>query len=250
MTKLLSLLTYPLSQSLLLGILALLFMFFHWRRAALCCGILATAWLYLCSTALAANWLMGTLEDDFRPKALSVVQKADAIVVLGGATRGDTHWSSLGDLNQAADRLVYAVQLYRAGRAPMILVSGGAQPGARAEAQLMEEILEVMGVSPRKVLRESESRDTYQNALYSALLLEGKGAKKILLVTSAFHMRRAVPLFQQQGLEVIPAPTDYQRLVADPAVPPWLPSVDDLARTTSALKEYVGYEVYRFRGWL
>ena len=219
-------------------------------RLATVCLLLACGWLYLCSTAWFADLLMGQLEDGFRPKALSVIERADAIVVLGGATRGDTHFSSLGDLNQQADRIVHALQLYRAGKAPLILLSGGADRDSRPEAELMQEHLELMGVSPRVLLRERESRDTRENALYSAILLRGKDVRSILLVTSGFHMRRAVPLFEAQGFRVIPAPTDFQRLVGKPAVPRWLPTADDLVRTTYAIREFVGYQVYRWRGWL
>ncbi len=239
---------YPLTQALVLVLLGVLLRRF--RRVATTCLLLSFGWLYLCSTAWFADLLMGSLEDDFRPKALSVIPQADAIVVLGGATRGDTHFSSLGDLNQQADRIVYALQLYRAGKAPLILLSGGADPGSRPEAELMYEHLELMGVTPRALLRERESRDTRENALYSAIVLRGKDVRSILLVTSGFHMRRAVPLFEAQGFEVIPAPTDFQRLVGKPAVPRWLPMADDLVRSTYAIREYVGYAVYRWRGWL
>jgi len=131
-----------------------------------------------------------------------------------------------------------------------VVLSGGSQGDARPEAQLMREALAVMGVPGRDMLLEGASRDTHDNALYSAVVLDGKGVRKILLVTSAFHMRRARALFETQGFEVVPAPTDYQRLVALPVLPRWLPSVDDLARTSIALKEHVGYWVYRYRGWL
>ena len=73
---------------------------------------------------------------------------------------------------------------------------------------------------------------------------------RILLVTSAYHMRRALALFERQGLTVVPAPTDYQQLVAKPAVPGWLPTVGALHQTTDALHEIVGYWVYRWKGWL
>ncbi len=222
----------------------------RFARLAISCLLLAIAWLYLCSTAWFADLLMGQLEDRFRPKALSVMPQADAIVLLGGATRGDTHFSGLGDLNQQADRIVHALQLYRAGKAPLILLSGGADPHSRPEAELMHEHLELMGVSPRAMLREHQSRDTHENALYSAVLLRGKGVRSILLVTSGFHMRRAVPLFEAQGFEVIPAPTDFQRLVGRPAVPRFLPSAEDLVRTTYAIREFAGYQVYRWRGWI
>jgi len=243
-------LVYPLSQCLILILLAVVFLQFHRNRATLVTLLLAVSWLYLCSTALFADFLMGTLEQDFRPKAMSVMGEADAIVVLGGATRGDTHLGTLPDLNQQADRLVYAAALYKAGKAPLLVLSGGSHGDARPEAQLMRETLLVMGVPGRDMLLEGASRDTHDNALYTAVVLNGKGVRKILLVTSAFHMRRAVALFEAQGFEVVPTPTDYQRLVAAPVLPRWLPSVDDLARTTIALREYVGFWVYRYRGWL
>ncbi len=249
-TKLLSLALYPLTQVLALGLIALLLVYFDRRRGALTVIVVAVGWLYLASTALFADFLMGTLEKEQRPKALSVVPQADAIVLLGGAFRGDTHWSSQGDLNAQADRLVHAVELFKAGKAPVVLVSGGASPDARAEAQLMEQTLGVMGIPRRAVVRESQSRDTYENARFSAILLEGKELQRILLVTSAFHMRRARAVFEAQGLEVIPAPTDYQRLVSKPAVPAWLPTVQDLERTTIALREHAGFWVYRWRGWV
>jgi len=207
-------------------------------------------WLYACSTALAADFLMASLEDDFRPKAMSVVPKADAIVVLGGATRGDTYWSSMADLNAAADRLTHAVSLYKAKKAPLVLLSGGSTTGSRPEAEQLRDYMVLMGLPDRALLMERQSLDTQQNARYSALILQGRDVRRILLVTSAYHMSRAVPLFERQGFEVIPAPTDYQRLVGIPAVPRWLPTADDLWRSTAAIKEYVGFLYYRAQGWL
>jgi len=249
-TKLLSLLAHPLSQVLLLSLLTLLLISMGRLRLAMGMLLVSICWLYLCATALFADYLFGTLENQYRPKALSVVPEADAIVVLGGAVRGDVHLGSLGDLNAQSDRLVHAARLYRAQKAPLVLASGGGAPGARSEAKQMEEILDVIGVPHRAVFREGMSRNTYQNAEYSANMLKGKGVGKILLVTSAFHMPRAVPLFERQGFEVVPAPTDYQRLVMDPAIPAWLPTIDALHRTTIALREYVAIMVYRYRGWL
>ena len=248
MTKLLSLLVYPLSLSLLLVLLAILLM--RWRRLAVSLLLLAFGWLYLCSTALFADFLMAGLEEDYRPRALSVLPGADAIVILGGSTRGDTHWSSMADLNTAADRITHGLALYKAGKAPLVLVSGGSTTGSRPEAEQIGDYLELMGLPASALLLERQSLDTRQNATYSRVLLEGRGVNRILLVTSAYHLRRAVPLFERAGFDVIPAPTDYQRLVGRPAVPRWLPTVDDLGRTTGAIKDYVGFVYYRAQGWL
>lgn len=244
----LSLLLNPLTQALILLLLALAL--WRFRRPAMSLVLVAFGWLYLCSTALVADFLMGALEDPYTPKALSRVPQADAIVILGGATRGDTHFSSMGDLNEQADRLTHGLQLYRAGKAPLVMLSGGGCDSCRAESEIMFEHLELMGVPAGVMLRERESRTTQENAVYTGIILQGKGVRRILLVTSAYHMRRAVPLFERQGLEVIPAPTDYQRLVDEPTLPPWLPSAEDLVRTTKALREHVGFWVYRSRGWL
>ena len=93
-TKLLSMALYPLSQVLVLGLIALLLVYLDRRRGALAVISASVAWLYLASTALMADFLMGTLETDQRPKAMSVIPTAEAIVLLGGAFRGDTHWRS------------------------------------------------------------------------------------------------------------------------------------------------------------
>jgi len=250
MTKALSLLVYPLSMSLLLCLLALVFFRLRWNRGSHYTLLLATAWLYLCSTALFADFLMNSLERGYRPRAISVIAPAEAIVLLGGAMRGDTHMGTLPDLNEQADRLLYAVALYKAGKAPLLLLTGGAPEGVRPEAVQMRDLLTIMGVPADRMVLEVQSRDTHDNAVYSAQILRERGIDRILLVTSAFHMRRAVALFEAQGIEVVPAPTDYQQVVGADPLPGWLPLVSNLSRSTHALHEMVGYQVYRWRGWL
>ena len=250
LVKVVSLLVYPLSLSLLLGVVALLFSRLQWTRSSFYTLLLSFGWLYLCSTSLFANFLSGTLEREYTPRAISAIAPADAIVLLGGAMRGDTHMGTLADLNQHADRLVYAVALFKAGKAPVIVLTGGGVDGSRTEAEQMKDILEVMGVPGQHILLERDSRNTHDNAVYSAQLLKAEGVNRILLVTSAYHMRRSLALFEAQGLDVVPAPTDYQRLVTPQLLPAWLPNVSNLYQSTDALHEIVGYWVYRWRGWL
>ncbi len=250
LVKVLSLLVYPLSMSLLLGVVALAFSRLQWTRGSFYTLLLAFGWLYLCSTSFFANYLSGTLERGFVPRAMSAIAPADAIVLLGGAMRGDTHMGTLADLNHHADRLVYAVALFKAGKAPVIVLTGGGVDGARTEAEQMRELLEVMGVPAERILLERDSRNTHDNAVYAAQLLQAEGIKRVLLVTSAYHMRRSLALFEAQGVEAIPAPTDFQRLVAPQLLPAWLPTVSNLYQSTDALHEIVGYWVYRWQGWL
>ncbi|MEM8660967.1 MAG: YdcF family protein [Pseudomonadota bacterium] len=197
-----------------------------------------------------SNYLMGRLEDPYTPRAMSVIPKVDVIVLLGGAIRGDTHMSTLGDLNQQADRVVHALALFKAGKAPRILISGGGMEEVRSEAEIMQDLLTLMGVPAAAIVLEDQSRNTYDNAVMSAAILREMGAKDVLLVTSAFHMRRAEAAFKAQGVEVITAPTDYQRLVGPSLMPGFLPSVGNLQQTTYAIHETLGYWIYRFRGRL
>ena len=166
------------------------------------------------------------------------------------------------DVNGAGDRVIYGAYLYKQGVAPHLLLSGGRidwlSTGA-SPAQDMADLMAFMGVPQEALWLESNSRNTYENAAFSWDFLSQKGIRRIMLVTSAMHMPRAVALFENQGFEVIPAPTDYSITQADwqsmlsanlPAqLLNLLPSAGDLASTTNAIKEYLGILVYQLRGW-
>ena len=117
-----------------------------------------------------------------------------------------------------------------------------------------------MGVPETAVWQQPYSQNTYQDALYSRDILAEKGVERILLVTSALHMPRSVAIFRKQGIDVIPAPTDFlisqaeweDALTGGPVqwLSNFLPSEDALEVTTDCLKEYIGLLVYRLRGWL
>jgi len=248
--KLVSLLVYPLNLSLLLAVFGLVIWRLGWVRSGFYTVVLGVAWLYVCSTAQFSYYLMGKLEQQFPAAPLAEIEEADAIVLLGGGLRGDSRSGVLPDLNQYADRLVHAVYLHNAGKADYILLTGGSAPGARSEAQLMADILMVMGVSPEALMLEEQSKNTRDNAVNSARILRERGMHRILLVTSAFHMPRAFALFDREQLEVVPAPTDFSQVIIKSTLPGGIPGVKNLYRTTEALHEFVGYQVYRMRGWL
>ena len=100
------------------------------------------------------------------------------------------------------------------------------------------------------VLLEERSRNTYENALYTHQMLKEQGLNQVLLVTSASHMRRAVAVFRTQGVEVIAAPTDLRVSRKGFTLYQLLPTVNGLEKSTIALKEYMGWWVYRLRGWI
>ena len=109
-------------------------------------------------------------------------------------------------------------------------------------------MLELMGIPLEAIILEEKALDTRQNAELTSKILHDQQVSKILLVTSAYHMRRAKWIFNQTlGLEVevIPVASDHQRAIAAPMLSRWIPSVGDLYRTSFAIKEIVGYWVYR-----
>ena len=174
---------------------------------------------------------------------------AEAIVVLGGGMTNKSRFGLGGDLNAAADRLWHSAALFSAGKAPIMVLSGGAGLGnSTTEAELMLGALHAIGIDGAIEL-ETKSQTTRENAYFAGKLLNAHGITHILLVTSAAHMRRAMPLFQAQGLLVTPAATDHQTRLHVGAIPGWLPTTERLARSTRALHEWVGYWIYERLGY-
>lgn len=252
---------YPLGLASLALLLALLFN--KRRKTAFWLSFFALALIWVAGSSWVAEPLVRSLEWQNLPPA--EMPSADAIVVLGGATVPAAYPRTSVEINNAGDRVLEAARLYRAGKAPVLVLTGGEiewlNASASNPAQQMAELLEFMGVPRDAMLLEEKSRNTYENALFSKDILEGIGARRIILVTSAQHMPRSRGLFEKQGFEVIPAPVDFSIVVQpEPAAQPsWqavlmrfavLPSASRLSDTTNALKEYLGILVYSLRGWM
>lgn len=260
LSKFLPPLVYPLGLAVILLVGALVFT----RKAKLHNALIITAILLLLigSNRWFAYTLARSLEWQYLPQ--ENIPQADVIVVLGGGTESAQYPRPTVEINSAGDRVLYAAYLYKEGKAPAILVSGGniVWLGGRTmtPAQEMAEILMMMGVPEEDIWLQPESQNTQEDAAYSAQMLKEKGAERVLLVTSAMHMPRSVALFRHLGIEVIPAPTDYtvtqsgweNMLSFDPQafLVNLLPNASSLSLSTNALKEYLGLFVYGLRGWL
>ncbi len=260
LSKLLAPFLYPLGMALILLTLSLIVQKHpRWRNVltGLALGILLAASNRWVATALARS-----LEWQYLPS--SPISDAPAMVVLGGGTEPALPPRYQPEVNSAGDRVLYAATLYRQGKAPLVIVSGGnvefrgEQPSTPASD--MRRLLEMVGVPSEAILEENRSQNTYENALYCANLLKERNIHRVILVTSALHMPRSVKLFEKQGIEVIPAPADFAvpfqewEELQDAPLPArliaLLPSSSNLQLTTSVLHEYIGILVYRLRGWL
>ena len=210
--KLLTVLILPPAGPILLALIGLWLAWRDWRFGKTLV-VLALASLWLLATPVLSDMLRYSLERHFPPIPIEQVPGADAIVALGGGMEPPTSRKPYPDLGSAADRYWHASRLWRAGRAPEIVVSGGALPwqDARAtEADAAVRFLTDLGVPANRILLESVSMDTRQNAQMTEAILRTRGARKVLLVTSALHMRRALARFEQiPGIEFIPVATDH-----------------------------------------
>ena len=231
-------LTYPPALTLLLWALAIaLGAVLRWRRLPLVLVVAGMAWSALWSIPQSAEWLRGSLEDRHPVLAATAAPHADAIVVLGGG--GHLGWARREDVT--ADELPYSrlaagARLWLAGRAPIVILSGGGDAG-RSEARGMARAIATLGIPADALLLEERSTDTRGNAFFTAALARQRGVHRILLVTSAVHMPRAELLFRRAGLDVVPMPVPEPR--AGPGwAQRWIPRPRALSRSARALKEY------------
>ncbi|MBR0567944.1 YdcF family protein [Azoarcus sp. L1K30] len=159
-------------------------------------------------TPVSVGWMLEALEPRV-PLRAEQLADAQAVVILGGGRTSDAPEYGGDTVNRLTlERLRYGARLARRSGLP-VLVSGGAPSGDIPEAILMKSALEEdFGIRVRWV--EPSSRDTRENARYSALQLKASGITHIALVTHAAHMKRAQLEFESQGLQVVSAPTAWQ----------------------------------------
>ncbi|OIP75054.1 MAG: hypothetical protein AUK48_08425 [Oscillatoriales cyanobacterium CG2_30_44_21] len=278
LSKLLPLFIYPLGLSILLLIVVL--SIFLWRpvfgrsgrspkisnfsksiilfrksRLASVLIAIALVILLVSSNEIFAKWLVRSLEWQYLPMELP---QADAIVVLGGGTRPRIAPRPWYEVNEAGDRILYGSWLYKQGKAPVMIVTGGRTEwlgeGGNPESQDMAAIAEMMGVPSSAIIQESQSFNTRDNATNTRQILISRNLSKVLLVTSALHMPRSMEIFRKVGIESIAAPTDFLTVRAEnnrgwTAILDLFPNVEALRNTTNAIKEYIGLIVYQLLGW-
>lgn len=164
---------------------------------------------YLLCTSVVAERTLGWLEQAYLPPAEPA---GDVIIMLGGGAMPDSpDVDGVGALcSSPANRLLTAVRLQRKLGVPILLSGGQVYEDTGAEAKIARRMLIDLGVPEEQILVETRSVNTTQNARYSAEILRAQGLTQPILVTSAFHMKRAVLNFKKQGIDVVPYPADYQ----------------------------------------
>jgi uncharacterized SAM-binding protein YcdF (DUF218 family) len=170
-------------------------------------------------------------------------------IVLGGFGSEDAERN--GYFNLAADRFIQAIKLKMSGKASHLLISGGNgqlfPTGFRESDWVLRELRDIK-LADSSVLIENRSRNSYENALYSKQLLESENLKPpYLLITSAYHMRRAMYTYKKLGVEIVPFPCNYFAGRGATTFSDFIPRAMVLSGWEIYIKEVVGYAVYFFK---
>ncbi|HVS94266.1 MAG TPA: YdcF family protein [Mucilaginibacter sp.] len=184
------------------------------------------------------------------PAALDKNKVYSADIVLGGFTNEDKNGQ--GVLNGHADRFVQGLKLKRSGQVSHIFISGGnARPRGDhfTESTWAKEQLEKMGIPDTAIVIEDQSRNTVENAAFTKQVLEKSHLQPpYVLVTSAFHMRRARYIFKNAGIDVLPYPCDYIAGKTHISVTDYfVPNIATMDTWTYYLKELFGMVAAYFR---
>lgn len=252
LSKVLPVLASPFSLGLLILMGGSLLALFRRQRAALWMTVVGLLTLVLPAMPPVGMRLAAGLEGEFPPLSVTDSAEADVIILLGGDVALPLSPRLASEIH--GNRTLHAFRLFRAGKAPYLLITGGnafPQEGVHPEAHYTAQILKEWGVPAEALIIEQRSRNTRQNAVASSELIKKRGFKRVLLVTSALHMPRAVGAFRAVGLDVVPSPTHFRAVRRNqPKLLDWIPTLRGLSRFIQASREYLGLAVYRYRGWI
>lgn len=214
--------------------------------------LLITVSFYCTSTPIFVNTLYKKLEGD-RADIATENMHFDAVVVLAGMVSLGLSTEHTEEFGSAVDRIIKGMDLVREKQADFLVISGGSGEliGATlSESKVLRNFAIRFGIPKEKILIDAGSRNTRENALMTKVLLETHDLKEIALVTSAFHIPRAMGCFRAVGLVPTPIPVDYHASHPNKKdIRNYFPKVSALNRFGSLAHELVGIVVYGFRGY-
>jgi len=191
-----------------------------------------------------SNYLIGGLESEFD---VSQDVTGDCIILLGGGIidRVPDFSGSGTPTDRMLARIVTAVRVQKKLDVPIIVSGGRIYQNVNSEAQIARRFMVDLGVAERQIITEENARDTYENAKYTKEICLKENYHKPILITSAFHMKRALLSFKKVGLDVIPYPAGFRtKNVQGVTWFGYLPRSGGLEATSDALHEYLGILFY------
>jgi uncharacterized SAM-binding protein YcdF (DUF218 family) len=247
LSKIFTYLLLPPGLFIVMGVLATVLLLFGRRRSGLVLLVSMVCCLFLLSLAPVRDLLIMPLENRYAAYTPTDAAAAQAIVVLGGGVVGSSPAEN-GASTPSADsltRLVHAARIHQQTDLP-IVISGGSvfKTGSQSVAMAAVKVLKDLGIAESKIIVEAESRNTWENAAEVRALI---APRSVILVTTASHMPRSVWSFRKNGVDCIPAPTDYRPDRLPYRARDLLPTAKALLDSSFALHEYVGLLYYAVR---
>jgi uncharacterized SAM-binding protein YcdF (DUF218 family) len=218
----------------------------RWRRTGIRLVGLATVFALFVAVVPVGNWMTGILEDRF-PPPVSLPDRVDGIIVLGGVLSPKlSQVRGQPSVGGAVERLMSFAGLaarYPDTRLLFTSGSGSLRYQDLKEAHMVGPVLAQFGLDPDRVVFEDQSRNTYENAVFSHRTINPGDRESWILITSAFHMPRATGSFRKAGWNVLPYPVDYTTLGSE-GLRLRFNFSNGMGRLGNALHEWVGLLVY------
>jgi uncharacterized SAM-binding protein YcdF (DUF218 family) len=202
--------------------------------------------LLISSNPIVGNYLMQKLEHPYKPISSNSIRKADAIVVLSGMLHqiGDKNYNTYEFSDP--DRFFGGLDLIKKNKSNKIIFTAGQLPWTdnwEPEGIILKNKAISLGVSQTKILVTENVKNTYEESIAVTKLIPNNSS--LILVTSAFHMRRSKYLFEKQGFDIIPYPVDFKTSNAKTSIMNFLPSVSSLHKVSLFIRENIGRLYYK-----
>ncbi len=239
----------PTNFLVVLAALGAVLLFTRWKRLGRAATALAALGLLLIGFSPFGKLVARPLEDRFPQQALDD-RRVGGVIVLGGAIgfgRGQVAF------NEAAARMTTGIEIAKRHPGARLVFTGGdgslLEGDGRTEADAANAFFRLAGVEGERLVMENRSRNTRENALFTRELIDPKPGERWLLVTSAFHMPRAVGCFRAVGLDLEAYPVDYRTEGDASDFGPFRHMFNGMQLTDLAVKEWVGLVAYRLAGY-
>ena len=250
LSKVLPQLVYPGNLVIWLLLLAFILLLFR-RRLLVIFSLFSALAIIVIGSSPISHALYQNHQEKYSPVPVQDSPFAEAIVLLSGEV--EVPLPPRAESQIGGNRLLHTFRLYKAQKAPIIIISGGnvfPQGDLASEASYIEDILVEWGIPRSAILFEGKSRNTYENAVETFKVLREEKIDTILLVTSSLHMPRAIATFRSAGIDAIPSSSSIAVRPMQPGILDWWPSLSGLGKIQAVMHENLGIFVYRVRGWI
>ncbi len=239
----------PTNFLVVLGLLGAVLLFTRWKRVGRAVVTAAALGLVLIGFSPFAKLIARPLEDRFPQRTLDE-RPVEGIIVLGGGIgfgRGQIAF------NEAAARMTAGIELAKRHPSARLVFTGGdgslLEDDGLTEADAANAFFRLAGIEGARLVMEGRSRNTRENAVFTRPMIEPKPGERWLLITSAFHMPRAIGCFRAVGLDLEAFPVDYRTEGDASDLHPFRHMFNGMQLTDLAVKEWLGLLAYRLAGY-